>query len=75
MVNADEDLNPDPVDIYKRWIGQQESQTGEKSALPYEVPREEALQHEHVRTTYDKISHRLLDVAGEFLVGGGVGVR
>jgi Ras GTPase-activating-like protein IQGAP2/3 len=67
VIQSEEDLNPDPCDIYKRWIGQQESQTGEKSQLPYEVPREEALRHEHVKNIFDKTSQRLLDVCGEFL--------
>lgn len=38
MLDSEEqDLNTNPVDIYKRWINKQETETGAKSDLPYEV--------------------------------------
>ncbi|XP_053350566.1 ras GTPase-activating-like protein IQGAP3 isoform X1 [Clarias gariepinus] len=39
----------DPVEIYKSWINQTESQTGHKSTLPYEVSAEQALCHPEVQ--------------------------
>ncbi|XP_060777825.1 ras GTPase-activating-like protein IQGAP3 [Neoarius graeffei] len=39
----------DPVEIYKSWINQTESQTGHKSSLPYEVSAEQALSHPEVQ--------------------------
>ncbi|KAK7158385.1 hypothetical protein R3I93_009561 [Phoxinus phoxinus] len=50
-VLQDRDLNirTDPVEIYKSWVNQTESQTGQKSCLPYEVSVEEALSHSEVQ--------------------------
>uniref|UniRef100_A0A3B4BP23 Ras GTPase-activating-like protein IQGAP3 n=1 Tax=Pygocentrus nattereri TaxID=42514 RepID=A0A3B4BP23_PYGNA len=42
-------IRTDPVDIYKSWINQTESQTGHKSSLPYEVSAEQALSHPEVQ--------------------------
>lgn len=49
LLNAEEvDMMMDPVEIYKRWVNQQEVETGEKSALPYDVDREAAMKHPEV---------------------------
>ncbi|XP_076842837.1 ras GTPase-activating-like protein IQGAP3 [Brachyhypopomus gauderio] len=42
-------MRTDPVEIYKSWINQSESQTGHKSSLPYEVNTEQALSHPEVQ--------------------------
>uniref|UniRef100_A0A8C2I261 IQ motif containing GTPase activating protein 3 n=1 Tax=Cyprinus carpio TaxID=7962 RepID=A0A8C2I261_CYPCA len=42
-------IRTDPLEIYKSWINQTESQTGQKSGLPYEVSVEEALSHSEVQ--------------------------
>ncbi|XP_078479638.1 ras GTPase-activating-like protein IQGAP1 isoform X1 [Lampetra planeri] len=42
-------VNTNPVEIYKAWVNQMESQTGEMSNLPYDVTSEQALAHEEVR--------------------------
>ncbi|XP_066538517.1 ras GTPase-activating-like protein IQGAP3 isoform X2 [Hoplias malabaricus] len=42
-------IRTDPVEIYKSWINQTESQTGHKSSLPYEVSAEQALSHPEVQ--------------------------
>ncbi|XDV39519.1 hypothetical protein PO909_008752 [Leuciscus waleckii] len=42
-------IRTDPVEIYKSWVNQTESQTGQKSCLPYEVSVEEALSHSEVQ--------------------------
>ncbi|XP_062848476.1 ras GTPase-activating-like protein IQGAP3 isoform X2 [Trichomycterus rosablanca] len=42
-------IRTDPVEIYKSWINQTESQTGHKSSLPYEVSAEQALGHPEVQ--------------------------
>uniref|UniRef100_A0A673H9U8 Ras GTPase-activating-like protein IQGAP1 n=1 Tax=Sinocyclocheilus rhinocerous TaxID=307959 RepID=A0A673H9U8_9TELE len=41
-------INTNPVDIYKAWVNQLETATGEASKLPYEVTPEQALSHEEV---------------------------
>ncbi|XP_051576134.1 ras GTPase-activating-like protein IQGAP3 [Myxocyprinus asiaticus] len=46
-------IRTDPVEIYKSWINQTESQTGQKSCLPYEVSVEEALSHSEVQQRLD----------------------
>eukprot|EP00052_Salpingoeca_macrocollata_P027179 m.257054 g.257054 ORF g.257054 m.257054 type:complete len:1548 (+) comp22704_c2_seq1:460-5103(+) len=67
IMREEMDLNADPRDIYRRWVGKQEAETGQKSELPYDVPREEALTHEHVRDVVQKITERLLDITRMFL--------
>ncbi|XP_070541740.1 ras GTPase-activating-like protein IQGAP1 isoform X2 [Ptychodera flava] len=42
-------INTNPVDIYKAWINQMESKTGETSKLPYDVTAEQALKHKEVQ--------------------------
>ncbi|KAM3873707.1 ras GTPase-activating-like protein IQGAP3 [Diretmus argenteus] len=46
-------IRTDPLDIYKTWINQAESQTGHKSSLPYEVSLQEALSHPEVQRRLD----------------------
>jgi len=44
---------PHPGEIYKAWISQTETETGEPSTLPYEATIQEALKHEEVRIRMD----------------------
>ncbi|MBN3294999.1 IQGA3 protein, partial [Amia calva] len=46
-------IRTDPVEIYKSWVNQTESQTGQKSSLPYEVSAEQALSHPEVQRRLD----------------------
>lgn len=46
-------IKTDPVDIYKAWVNQMESQTGEASKLPYDVTPEQAMKHEEVNARLD----------------------
>uniref|UniRef100_A0A3B5AJT8 Ras GTPase-activating-like protein IQGAP3 n=1 Tax=Stegastes partitus TaxID=144197 RepID=A0A3B5AJT8_9TELE len=46
-------IRTDPVDVYKTWINQTETQTGTKSSLPYEVSPEDALSHPEVQRRID----------------------
>ncbi|XP_070767372.1 ras GTPase-activating-like protein IQGAP3 [Enoplosus armatus] len=46
-------IRTDPVDVYKTWINQTESQTGHKSSLPYEVSPADALSHPEVQRRID----------------------
>ncbi|XP_053289376.1 ras GTPase-activating-like protein IQGAP3 isoform X2 [Pleuronectes platessa] len=46
-------IRTDPVDVYKTWINQTESQTGLKSTLPYDVSPEDALSHPEVQRRID----------------------
>uniref|UniRef100_A0A8P4G8M4 Ras GTPase-activating-like protein IQGAP3 n=1 Tax=Dicentrarchus labrax TaxID=13489 RepID=A0A8P4G8M4_DICLA len=46
-------IRTDPVDVYKTWINQTETQTGHKSSLPYEVSPAEALSHPEVQRRID----------------------
>ncbi|EGD72352.1 hypothetical protein PTSG_00372 [Salpingoeca rosetta] len=66
---ADEslDLNTDPKVAYKKWINQQERETGVASTLPRDVTREEALKHEPVRTAVDKAVSKLVEIGEAFL--------
>ncbi|XP_061700605.1 ras GTPase-activating-like protein IQGAP3 [Syngnathoides biaculeatus] len=54
-VLADQNLSvkTDPLDVYKSWINQTESQSGLKSSLPYDVSPADALSHPEVRRRVD----------------------
>nr|XP_033776081.1 ras GTPase-activating-like protein IQGAP1 [Geotrypetes seraphini] len=61
-------IKTDPVDIYKSWVNQMETQTGEASKLPYDVTPEQALAHEEVRTKLDASIKNMRTVTDKFLV-------
>ncbi|KAJ8380391.1 hypothetical protein SKAU_G00011690 [Synaphobranchus kaupii] len=52
-------INTNPVDVYKAWVNQLESATGEASKLPYEVTTEQALAHEEVRAKLEMSNQTL----------------
>ncbi|NXD01996.1 IQGA1 protein, partial [Certhia familiaris] len=60
-------IKTDPVDIYKSWVNQMESQTGEASKLPYDVTPEQALCHEEVRTRLEASIRNMRTVTDKFL--------
>eukprot|EP00079_Xenopus_tropicalis_P008851 XP_002932312.2 PREDICTED: ras GTPase-activating-like protein IQGAP1 [Xenopus tropicalis] len=61
-------IKTDPVDIYKAWVNQMESQTGEASKLPYDVTPEQAMSHEEVRSRLDASVKNMRTVTDKFLV-------
>eukprot|EP00041_Stephanoeca_diplocostata_P037701 m.1438242 g.1438242 ORF g.1438242 m.1438242 type:complete len:2086 (+) comp25089_c0_seq3:340-6597(+) len=67
LTTDDLDLVTDPVEIYKRHVNQIEGETGEKSDLPYEVQREEAMKHAFVRQTITSRVAMLLTWSAKFL--------
>nr|XP_042119950.1 ras GTPase-activating-like protein IQGAP1 [Peromyscus maniculatus bairdii] len=60
-------IKTDPVDIYKSWVNQMESQMGEASKLPYDVTPEQALSHEEVKTRLDNSIRNMRAVTDKFL--------
>uniref|UniRef100_A0A8C3P5M9 IQ motif containing GTPase activating protein 3 n=1 Tax=Cyanoderma ruficeps TaxID=181631 RepID=A0A8C3P5M9_9PASS len=60
-------IRTDPVDIYKAWINQTESQTGHRSKLPYEVSPEQALSHPEVQRRLDISIRSLLAITDKFV--------
>uniref|UniRef100_A0AAZ3SBG5 IQ motif containing GTPase activating protein 1 n=1 Tax=Oncorhynchus tshawytscha TaxID=74940 RepID=A0AAZ3SBG5_ONCTS len=60
-------IKTDPVDIYKSWVNQMETQTGEASKLPYEVTPEQAMSHEEVRTRLEASIKNMRTVTDKFL--------
>ncbi|XP_076143220.1 ras GTPase-activating-like protein IQGAP1 [Alosa pseudoharengus] len=60
-------IKTDPVDIYKSWVNQMESQTGEASKLPYDVTPEQAISHEEVRTRLEASIKNMRTVTDKFL--------
>lgn len=60
-------IKTDPVDIYKSWVNQMESQTGEASKLPYDVTPEQAIAHEEVRNRLDASIKNMRTVTDKFL--------
>uniref|UniRef100_A0A8C5I8E8 IQ motif containing GTPase activating protein 2 n=1 Tax=Gouania willdenowi TaxID=441366 RepID=A0A8C5I8E8_GOUWI len=59
MDNKTLGINTNPVDMYKAWVNQLETATGEASKLPYEVTPEQAMSHEEVRTRLQTSSEAL----------------
>ncbi|NXL40305.1 IQGA3 protein, partial [Glaucidium brasilianum] len=60
-------IRTNPVDIYKAWINQTESQSGQKSKFPYEVSPEQALSHPEVQRRLDISIRNLLVVTDKFV--------
>ncbi|XP_042693080.1 ras GTPase-activating-like protein IQGAP3, partial [Centrocercus urophasianus] len=60
-------IRTDPVDIYKAWVNQAESQSGQRSGLPYEVSPEQALCHPEVQRRLDVSVRTLLTVTEKFV--------
>uniref|UniRef100_A0A8C3STM0 IQ motif containing GTPase activating protein 3 n=1 Tax=Chelydra serpentina TaxID=8475 RepID=A0A8C3STM0_CHESE len=60
-------IRTNPVDIYKAWINQLESQSGQKSKLPYDVSPDQALSHPEVQRRLDISIRNLLAVTDKFL--------
>ncbi|KAM6039288.1 ras GTPase-activating-like protein IQGAP3 [Chlamydotis macqueenii] len=60
-------IRTDPVDIYKAWINQTESQSGQQSKLPYEVSPEQALSHPEVQRRLDISVRNLLVMTDKFV--------
>ncbi|XP_009575115.1 PREDICTED: ras GTPase-activating-like protein IQGAP3, partial [Fulmarus glacialis] len=60
-------IRTNPVDIYKAWINQTESQSGQKSKLPYEVSPEQALSHPEVQRRLDISIRNLLTMTEKFV--------
>uniref|UniRef100_A0A452INF3 Uncharacterized protein n=1 Tax=Gopherus agassizii TaxID=38772 RepID=A0A452INF3_9SAUR len=60
-------IRTNPVDIYKAWINQLESQSGQKSKFPYDVSPEQALSHPEVQRRLDISIRNLLAVTDKFL--------
>ncbi|KAM8794488.1 ras GTPase-activating-like protein IQGAP3 [Eudromia elegans] len=60
-------IRTNPVDIYKAWINQTESQSGQKSKLPYEVSPEQALSYPEVQRRLDISIRSLLGMTDKFV--------
>uniref|UniRef100_A0A8C4YBM8 IQ motif containing GTPase activating protein 3 n=1 Tax=Gopherus evgoodei TaxID=1825980 RepID=A0A8C4YBM8_9SAUR len=60
-------IRTNPEDIYKAWINQLESQSGQKSKFPYDVSPEQALSHPEVQRRLDISIRNLLAVTDKFL--------
>ncbi|XP_077417790.1 ras GTPase-activating-like protein IQGAP2 [Vanacampus margaritifer] len=60
-------INTNPVDVYKAWVNQLETATGEVSKLPYEVTPEQAMAHEEVRNRLEASSLALRSATDKVL--------
>eukprot|EP00061_Rhincodon_typus_P010366 g34602.t1 len=60
-------IKTDPVDIYKAWVNQMESQTGEASKLPYDVTPDQALSHDEVKQRLDASIKNMRAITDKFL--------
>ncbi|XP_022784321.1 ras GTPase-activating-like protein IQGAP1 [Stylophora pistillata] len=60
-------INTNPLEVYKAWINQMESETGTASKLPYDVEPEQALKHPEVRERIEAAMKSLTVVTDTFL--------
>lgn len=60
-------INTNPVEIYKQWINQMETESGKSSGLPYDVSVAEALEHEEVKRRLNRSISKLKQVTTLFL--------
>ncbi|XP_014671830.1 PREDICTED: ras GTPase-activating-like protein IQGAP1 [Priapulus caudatus] len=60
-------INTNPIDVYKQWVNNLESKTGQASGLPYDVTIEQALEHEEVRQQIEVAIRNLKNNAKAFI--------
>ncbi|XP_012577218.1 PREDICTED: ras GTPase-activating-like protein IQGAP2 [Condylura cristata] len=60
-------INTSPVDVYKAWVNQLETQTGEASKLPYDVTTEQALTYPEVKNKLEASIENLRRVTDKVL--------
>uniref|UniRef100_G1P7P6 IQ motif containing GTPase activating protein 2 n=1 Tax=Myotis lucifugus TaxID=59463 RepID=G1P7P6_MYOLU len=60
-------INTNPVEVYKSWVNQLETQTGEASNLPYDVTAEQALTYPEVKSKLDASNESLRRVTDRVL--------
>ena len=60
-------INTNPIEVYKVWVNQQESETGKTSELPYDVTIEQALKHEEVQQQLQQSTDKLQELTDKFL--------
>lgn len=60
-------INVSAVEVYKTWVNQTESETGQPAGLPYDVDLETALQYEEVQKRLERSMNSLKRVSLLFL--------
>ena len=60
-------IHTSPVDVYKQWINQMESETGKPSELPYDVDNDTAMKHPEVVAKVEASIKSLRTAADRFL--------
>ncbi|XP_054434480.1 ras GTPase-activating-like protein IQGAP2 [Pteronotus mesoamericanus] len=60
-------INTNPVEVYKAWVNQLETQTGEASNLPYDVTAEQALTYPEVKSKLEASNESLRRVTDKVL--------
>lgn len=60
-------INTNPVEVYKAWVNQLETQTGEASNLPYDVTTEQALTYPEVQNKLEASMENLRRVTDKVL--------
>ena len=60
-------IHTSPVDVYKQWINQTETETGKPSELPYDVDNETAMKHPEVVAKVEASIKCLQVAADKFL--------
>ncbi|XP_033108850.1 ras GTPase-activating-like protein IQGAP1 isoform X3 [Anneissia japonica] len=60
-------INTNPVEVYKAWINQKETETGEATNLPYDVSSTVAMEHNEVANRVQESITKLSLVSDKFL--------
>ena len=61
-------INTSPVEVYKQWINQMETETGESTKLPYDVDNDFAMKQPEVAKRIESSIKALSAAADKFLV-------
>lgn len=67
MKNKSLNINMSPVEIYRSWINQKETETGEATELPYDVSTDQAMKHDEVRKRVEGSITQLRNVTESFM--------
>lgn len=67
VIDGSLSLNTNPVDVYKAWINQRESETGQSCGLPYEVSNDQALSHIEVKQKINNTIKIVRELVNDFI--------
>lgn len=67
IVNNKYSINTNPLDIYKQWISQMETETGEATSYPYDVDTQTAMSYDEVKKRLSVNISNMKEVCTKFV--------